>query len=150
MRSKFPWLTMTPRGVVVDPEVYWRKARVELLIAGSRHLASIPAGTSSSPSHVSPSRLSGAFNAPTRLERIAAVVKQNFARASLRIRSSRCIDRRGLGKAARTATAPAYKQPKNEAMASSPGGYSSTTRSPAAPSTWSQPPMARARRSNSP
>ena len=38
------------------------------------------------------------------------------------MRLSRGIGRRGLGYVAGTATTPAYMQPKNAAMKSSPGG----------------------------
>src|SRR5687768_12981891 len=44
---RFPWLTMTPLGVAVEPEVYWRNASVRSLIDGSCQ-RSLNAGSSSS------------------------------------------------------------------------------------------------------
>ena len=43
----FPWLTITPRGVVVDPEVYCRKASVSGSMVGSCHLPASPSAPGS-------------------------------------------------------------------------------------------------------
>src|SRR2546421_12669481 len=34
---RLPWVSITPFGIPVEPEVYWRKASVLLSTAGSRH-----------------------------------------------------------------------------------------------------------------
>ncbi len=42
-----PWETITPLGVEVEPEVYWRKAIASPGSSGSRHSAASDAGISS-------------------------------------------------------------------------------------------------------
>ena len=45
--KRFPWLTATPLGLDVDPEVYCRNARVLESIVGSRHSSEMSPGIGS-------------------------------------------------------------------------------------------------------
>jgi hypothetical protein len=96
-------VTITPFGESVDPDVYWRRARVSPPTSGNTHAGSGPARTSSvvtiSSAAASPSRR------PTVSAR-AAVVRMTAGRASATIASRRARERRpptGAG----TAVAPA-------------------------------------------
>src|SRR6266540_3640121 len=60
--SKFPWLTITPFGSEVDPDVYWRKARVAAEDPGFCH--SFPRSTSRSSSGTSHSISARAGKSP--------------------------------------------------------------------------------------
>ena len=50
---KLAWLSTTPLGVPVEPEVYCRKAKVSPWTSGMSHFSSVPAGTWQVASHVS-------------------------------------------------------------------------------------------------
>src|SRR5689334_20242305 len=41
---RFSWLTITPFGLLVEPDVYWRKATDSEVIAGKRHSTSRSSG----------------------------------------------------------------------------------------------------------
>ena len=136
--------TMTPRGVAVEPDVYCRKARLSGVRDGSRHLAE-----SASQSSISVVCQGSAGN-PGSSASISAT--STWTSAVLRIatgHASSTIDRnrprlRGRGGYAGTATAPAYRQPKNAATNSSPARREAAParlprQAPAAPRRWREP-----------
>ncbi|GMU11507.1 hypothetical protein ASNO1_77610 [Corallococcus caeni] len=132
--SRFPCVSITPLGVPVLPDVYWRKASVSAVTAGARHAEASSGDRASVASHFT-SRSSGACsNRNSAIDSTNDVVNTTVARASwmmARSRGSVRSSREGSGGYAGTATAPADRHPKNPATYSRPGGYSSTTRSPA-------------------
>src|SRR5215213_6290296 len=113
---------MTPLGAPVEPEVYWRNAIVSLVTADSIHSFSALLSRLSVVSHRSGSRYGFFAKSGTTRERMGAVVIATVAPASATIVCSLSSDRLGRGGYAGTATAPAYKQPKNAATYSSSGG----------------------------
>ena len=101
---RLPWVTTTPLGRPVDPEVYWRNARSSGRGAAPSHSFDAPSA-SSRQSHVGPGRASeSAGRSATdsaRPVRIAATP------ASRPIAASPVTGRRARGTTAGTATTPA-------------------------------------------
>ena len=120
--SRLPWVTITPLGLAVDPEVYCRNAVVLRPTAGSRQAAP-PSGISSLAITSTPG------GKDTRLA-VSLVVSTADGSASSWIaasRASRCepertTERPPPGGHAGTATTFANRQAKNAPMKSSPGG----------------------------
>src|SRR5215203_5796092 len=93
---RLPWVSFTPFGAAVEPEVYCRRASVLAPTSGRRH---VPAG--SLPSSVANQRSdfsSGAYaDRRSRLDRIRVVVSATVAPESAAITRSRISDRLGRG-----------------------------------------------------
>src|SRR5918998_6803653 len=119
--SRLPWVSITPFGAAVEPEVYCRKASVWAPTGGRRHL---PAG--SLPSSVTNQRsdfISGAdADRRSSLDKMWVVVSAAVAFESATIARSRDMDRLSRGGYAGTATTPAYRQPRKAATYLRPGG----------------------------
>ncbi|MDC0685105.1 hypothetical protein POL72_45750 [Sorangium sp. wiwo2] len=106
----FAWLTITPLGCPVEPDVYWRNASVSPEMSGARHAEAAP-GSSASVAIQRSSESSGACaRRASESEAISPVVSTNLAPASRaiarrrgRVRSS-CA---GFGGYVGTATTPA-------------------------------------------
>ena len=107
---RFPWLTATPLGLDVDPEVYWRNAKVVESIVGSRHSSQSFSGIVSVASQRS-ERISGDMGSILSISRIASeVVKATFGLASRATASSLgrvLLSRAETGIGAVTAITPA-------------------------------------------
>src|SRR6516225_2066164 len=120
--SKLPWLSITPLGIDVEPEVYCKKARLSLEIAGGVQSASKLSGTFSVFSQQR-SRNSGAWvKRCSRLSRTAEEASATLTFASPTMPCKRGMGRLGLGGNAGMAVTPAYRQPKKAVMYSRPGG----------------------------
>ena len=144
--SRLAWVTITPRGAAVEPEVYCRKARVRPAAPGSRQARAADASRASvatqaaapSRSRRPPEGLERAGAAPAataRAQRSMVLVgpsttsgraSSTTATARARLRSG---DRHRGGKTG-TAATRAYRHPKNAATKSSPGGYISSALAP--------------------
>src|SRR5437868_817689 len=123
--NRLAWVSITPLGAAVEPEVYWSSARVEGVRAGRHHApasSSVSASVGSQPS----AEKAGSWDAKAWARPlISAVVSTTAGCALLTIarRRGRVRWRRaGSGGYAGTATMAAYRQPKNAAMYSRPGG----------------------------
>src|SRR5215207_1258844 len=104
---RLPWLTITPLGAEVEPDVYCRKASVDPSMRGSRQCLAYWELTLSvviQPSFFSSGACSKSWSA---FARIDVVVKAATGRASLTISCNRENDRFMRGGYAGTATAPA-------------------------------------------
>ncbi|CAM5253735.1 hypothetical protein SBADM41S_03955 [Streptomyces badius] len=130
LSCRLAWLTMTPLGSLVDPEVYWSSATVPPSISGSVQVSASPSSRSSAtttgsavPScSVAQSRTSGNDSVSVRTVRMPAFLTM------LRSRCRWCRYWPGTGTG--TATAPAYRQPKNEAAKAVAEAKGSRIRSP--------------------
>ena len=142
--SRFACVSITPRGSPVDPDVYWSIARSDA--DGANVLARSPSPCSDETS-IQRTSLGALPSASQLSSRAASDACTSATRAceSAMMPWTRGSARRGLGGYAGTATTPAYRQPKNDATYSSPGGTSSTTRSPGAACSPSAAAMERAR-----
>src|ERR687897_1923426 len=103
---RLPWVSFTPFGAAVEPEVYCRRASVLTPTSGRRHL---PAGTL--PSSVANQRsdfISGAYaDRRSSLDKMWVVVSAAVAFESATIARSRDIDRLSRGGGAGPASPPA-------------------------------------------
>src|SRR5512132_1136180 len=72
--KRFPYVTITPLGVPVDPEVYWRKASVSPVTAGPCQPASAPSGIASVASQRKDLNSAVSLNERSTAERTAVVV----------------------------------------------------------------------------
>ncbi len=105
--STLAWLSITPLGLPVEPEVYCRKARPSRSTRGSRQASSMPGGSSSVASQCSrPSSGASAARWP-RLATTLAVESATFGWASAAMLCRRAVSRFKRGGKASTATAPA-------------------------------------------
>ncbi len=116
--SRLAWVSSTPLGSEVEPEVYWMKASESGVTSGGRHSCST-SGTSSSVATHRGAASSGAWRAsPSISSRMALVVSTRVAwasRAMARSRGSVRFSRVGSGGYTGTATTPAYSAPKKAA-----------------------------------
>src|SRR5512134_866042 len=135
---------MTPLGTDVDPEVYWRNARLALPMAGGTQSAD-----GLGPIESMGCRRRIAWELPTVFANIA-VVSATFAPASRAIDSIRSFNRCDFGRPEGTAILPAYRHPKKAARNSSPWGKSRRTGSLGLVMPCRYSATARARSSNSP
>jgi len=125
----------TPRGVPVEPEVYWRNATASALRPGSRHASASLAGTASVASQRSARRSDASSVSGSTISEMPDVVSATRAPQSATSAWSRGSvrpSRIGSGGYAGTATTPAYRHPRKPSTYSRPGGYSSSARSPGA------------------
>src|SRR5215211_1764608 len=102
--SRLAWVSITPFGAAVEPEVYCRKARVLAPISGRRPLL---AGSlqSSSVANQRSDFISGAYaDRRSSLDRMRVVVSATVAFESATIVRSRDTDRLGRGGQAGTTT----------------------------------------------
>src|SRR5918995_5131329 len=108
--NRLPWVSITPFGAAVEPEVYCRKPSVLAPTSGRRHL---PAG--SLPSSVANQRsdfISGAYaDRRSSLDKRRVVVSATVAFELAAMARSRDTDRLSRGGEAGTATTPAYRHP---------------------------------------
>ncbi len=122
---RFAWLTTTPFGADVEPEVYWRKATESPSTAGARHSAERWPGRSSVESHRSAESSGATSKSTPAIDPISAVVSTTVACASATMawrRGTVRARRMGSGGYAGTAIAPASKQPKKASTKAKPGG----------------------------
>ena len=116
--SRLPWLTITPLGRLVEPEVYWRKAMSSRADPGWRQPSAAALSRSSTASQAM-SRSAGARSA----KRSAKATVSAGARTATGWASSRTpvsrgrvrIRKAGSGGYTGTAMRPAYRQAKKEA-----------------------------------
>ena len=124
--ARLPWLTFTPLGRPVEPEVYWRKARSDG--SGSRGFQSSSSGAANAsvPSHSTSRARDAAPRAGSSRSRTrpssGESVSTKAGSALAAMAASRGICRSFVGGYAGTAMTPAYMQPKKAATYSSPGG----------------------------
>ncbi|CAM3968975.1 hypothetical protein COSO111634_30200 [Corallococcus soli] len=116
--SRLPWLSITPRGVPVLPDVYCRKASVSAVTSGRFHAASAPASSASVATHFSARSSGASVKRNSAIDRMTELVSTTVAPESAmsarrrgRVRSSRD----GSGGYAGTATNPEHTQPKKPA-----------------------------------
>ncbi|CAM3253095.1 hypothetical protein COSO111634_08375 [Corallococcus soli] len=123
--TRLPCVSITPLGVPVEPDVYWRNASESDFSAGAFHPAAASFGTVSVATHFSPRSSGACSNRYSTIDSTNDVVNTTVARASwmmARSRGSVRSSRMGSGGYAGTAAAPAARHPKNPATYSSPGG----------------------------
>ena len=116
--SRLAWLSMTPLGWSVDPEVYWRNAMSDGSSAGLRHSCAAAVSTSSTLCQ-DRSETAGAYSAMCpRIDAMNRGASTTAGRASsmtpIRRGSVRCSNA-GFGGYTGTAMTPAYRQAKKEA-----------------------------------
>src|SRR5271155_1560481 len=124
-RMMFSWETITPRGIAVEPDVYWGSGREEPVMAGSHQLLASSSGIWSVAIQRIARSSAACANSPSTLERIEAVVSTSVGCASLAIVSRRAKVRWGwaiLRWGTGTAVTPAYRHPKKAEMNSRPAG----------------------------
>src|SRR5919112_4011639 len=93
---RLPWVSITPFGAVVEPEVYCRKASVLASTSGRRHLAvrSLPSSVATQRSDI----ISGAYaDRRSSLDKMRVVVSTSVAFESATIVRSRDADRLSRG-----------------------------------------------------
>ncbi len=78
---RLPWLSITPLGAPVEPDVYWRKARVSLRSGGLRQVGEPSAGVSVESQVIASSSGASSKNAPA-ISRIVEVVSTTRGLAS--------------------------------------------------------------------
>src|SRR5919107_786105 len=105
--SRLPWVSITPFGAAVEPEVYCRKARVLAPISGRCQL---PAGSLLVSVAIQRSDfIPGAYaDRRSSLDRIRVVVRATVGFESATIVRSRDTDRLGRGGWGRPAALPPY------------------------------------------
>lgn len=147
LASRLAWVTMTPLGSLVEPEVYWRNARSSGEVSGARHEAGSPMSSRSVARQRTRGRATDSSQASSN-GTYAPVESTADAPESLKMPATRasCCPW-SVGSGAGTATDPAYRQPTKAATNAVPGGWSSSTGRPTAPCSRSHEAMPRARRS---
>ena len=105
--SMLPWVTATPLGSPVEPEVYCRKATVSAVMCGIVHESASASGDSSMATHwIGRARPSPSMPAASR-SRSFAVVSARLLSASRSIPATRFMLRSSWGSGAGTAMTPA-------------------------------------------
>lgn len=121
--SRFPWVTTTPFGVPVEPDVYWRKATVSGDTSGRRHgPGSVAVSLTSQRSSPSSGAAGRSAWASSRMNPVVSSVRAPQSDAIARNLGRLCSRRVGSGGYAGTATTPAYRQPNQAVRNSRPGG----------------------------
>ena len=116
--SRLPWVSSTPLGTAVEPEVYWMKASVPGVTSGGRHACSQPGSSASVATQRSEASSGAWLVSPSTRSRMELVVSTRVAWASsamARSRGSVRCRRVGSGGYTGTATTPAYNAPKKAA-----------------------------------
>lgn len=130
---RLPWVTITPFGRPLEPEVYWRKATDFGSGDGADQPAPAPSAIVSTASQGA-SWTSGIVRAAvSTAARIPAVVSTAAGCASSAMPASRSSPRArcaGWGRYAGTATTPAYRQPNSATTKSWPGWNGRSARDP--------------------
>ena len=147
--SRFAWVTMTPLGSLVEPDVYCRKAIVSPVSSGICQSPGSPSGSASVATNVtrSASPLSAAHAVSVASD--ASVVSTRPMSASSNIPTVRCMLLASCGSGAGTATTPAYRQPRNAGRKSIASACRSRTGRSRSGRVASQAAIARASRSSS-
>src|SRR5262245_23852463 len=148
-----PWLTMTPLGAEVEPDVYCRYARVEGSGFVGFHLDKEFESTSSRLIQCSVGIRPPWETCSRNMEMIWVVLSAPMEQASVAMPCKRavlCLRRNASGGGIGTAISPAYKAPQNACTKSSPGGYTRSRRSPGVNRDCRYPAIERALASRSP
>jgi hypothetical protein len=120
---RLPCVTITPLGCDVEPDVYCRKASVSSFKSGSRHADGFRLSRASVASQGIDTSCGKRLFARSAIDSMDETVSTSAGAELSMIASSRGISSPdGLGGYTGTAITPAYRQPKNAAMKSSPGG----------------------------
>ena len=125
---RLAWVSITPLGAAVDPEVYWRYASVSFVhVLGG---AIVPAPASAPPA----ARRWCKDHQGTSIPSIASPSASTAAAAALsstdRSRGNPCLSRVGSSAGTGTATRPLARQAQNATTKSRPAPNASATRSP--------------------
>ena len=143
--SRLAWLTATPFGAPVDPDVYCRNAIASALGDGRTHASASSSGTCDGSTCSSDAAHDVGSALPVARRPLGATRKRGAHERTIPPRRCRCLPRRtGTG----TGIAPAQITAQKPTIASSVDGHGTMARSPRAPPRCSRAAIARARRNN--